>query len=227
MKKLAFLFVIALVAGFAGKVNAQKPFKGIVNYTITYEGSWDPAALAQQPTEQKVMILGKRSKTETIAPGYSVANITNGNDSSTLVLLDLSMMGVKYYMKTTKEKILEALAENKTPEIVYSEETKDIAGYTCKKAEYITEDEFGDKTTTVVYYNTTIGGPEINFGGSFTGLKGFPMEYIITTEEGTIKFTTASVQTKKVKLKDTDFMTPADYEELTEEKAKELFGGGE
>jgi len=227
MKNLAFLFVIALVAGFAGKADAQKPFKGIVNYTITYEGSWDPAALAQQPTEQKVMILGKRSKSEMISAGYSISNITNGSDSSTLVLLDLSMMGVKYYMKTAKEKILEALAEQKAPEIVYSEETKDVAGYSCKKAEYITEDEFGDKSTTVVYYNTSIGGPELNFGGNFTGLKGFPMEYVMTTEQGTIKFSATSVQVKKVKLKDTDFMIPADYEELTEEKAKELFGGGE
>jgi len=225
MKKLALLIVIALVAGLAGNADAQKPFKGIVNYTISYDGTWDAATLAQQPTEQKVMILGKYSKTEIISPGVIVENITNGYDSSSLVLLDITMMGVKYYMKTPKEKLIEALAEGKQPEIVYTEETKVIAGYTCNKAEYITEDEYGDKKTTIVYYSTAVSGPENNFGGQFTGLKGFPMEYVMDTEEGKITFTTTSVQVKKVKLKDVDFMTPTDYEELTEEKAKELFGG--
>ncbi len=61
----------------------------------------------------------------------------------------------------------------------------------------------------------------------FTGLKGFPMEYTIETEEGKVIYLVTTVQTKKVKLKDVDFMIPTDYEELTEEKAKELFGGEE
>lgn len=226
MKNLSLILVVAIIAGFAGNANAQKPFKkGIVTYTISYDGTWDAATLAQQPTETKVMILGKYSKTEMIAPGATVENITNGYDSSQIVLLDIPMLGEKYYMQTKKDKILESLAENKAPEINYLEETKVIAGYTCNKAEYTTEDEYGDKKTTVVYYSTAVGGPELNFGGQFNGLKGFPMEYIMETEEGKITFAVTSVQVKKVKLKDTDFFIPTDYTELTEEKAKELFGG--
>lgn len=225
MKKLALILVIALIAGFTGNADAQKPFKGILTYTITYDGTWDAATLSQQPTETKVMILGKFSKTEMIAPGATIENITNGNDSSQIVLLDIPMLGEKYYMKTTKEKVLESMTENKVPEIVYSEETKVIAGYTCNKAEYITEDEYGDKKTTPVYYSTAIGGPELNFGGQFTGLKGFPMEYVMETDEGKITFAVTTAQVKKVKLKETDFFIPTDYTELTDEKAKELFGG--
>ena len=225
MKKLALIIVVALITGFAGNADAQKPFKGILTYTITYDGTWDAATLAQQPTETKMKILGKYSKSEMIAPGATVENITNGKDSSQIVLLDIPMLGEKYYMLTKKDKILESLAENKAPEINYLDETKVIAGYTCNKAEYITEDEYGDKKTTVVYYSTAIGGPELNFGGQFTGLKGFPMEYVMETDEGKITFTVSTVQVKKVKLKETDFYIPTDYSELTEEKAKELFGG--
>ncbi|PKP04325.1 MAG: hypothetical protein CVU11_05475 [Bacteroidetes bacterium HGW-Bacteroidetes-6] len=226
MKKTALFLFVILAAGLMGTVDAQKPFKsGIVTYSISYDGTWDAATLAQQPTEQKVSIMGLKSKSETIGSGYSVATIVNGIDSSQIILLDLSMMGVKYYMKVTKDKILEKMEEGTQPEIIYSEETKVIAGYTCKKAEYITEDEYGDKETTVVYYNETVGGAALNFGGSFTGLKGFPMEYVMETDEGKITYAVTGIQVKKVKIKDTDFLIPTDYEELTEEKAKELFGG--
>ena len=225
MKNLALIIVVALIAGFAGNADAQKPFKGILTYTISYDGTWDAATLAQQPTETKMKILGKYSKSEIIAPGATVETIINGNDSSQVVLLDIPMLGEKYYMKTKKDKILEGLAENKAPEINYLDETKEIGGYVCNKAEYTTEDEYGDKKTTVVYYSTAIGGPELNFGGQFTGLNGFPMEYVVETEEGKVTFSVTNVQVKKVKLKETDFFIPTDYTELSEEKAKELFGG--
>ena len=82
MKKLALIIVVALIAGISGNADAQKPFKGILTYTITYDGTWDAATLAQQPTETKMKILGKYSKSEMIAPGATVENITNGNDFS-------------------------------------------------------------------------------------------------------------------------------------------------
>ena len=225
MKNLVLILVIVLFVGFPTHVDAQKPFKGIVTYTISYDGTWDAATLSQQPTESKMKILGKYSKSEIITPGATIENITNGKDSSQIVLLDISMIGEKYYMLTKKIKFLDKLSESKEPEIKYLEETKVIAGYSCHKAEYVTEDEYGDKETTVVYYSTEIGGPELNFGGQFTGLKGFPMEYVIETDEGKITFAATNVQVKKVKLKETDFYIPTDYQELTEEKAKELFGG--
>lgn len=228
MKKFILIASALFLVIGTTTVQAQKPFKkAIITYTISYDGTWDAATLAQQPNEQKVKVMGKKSKTEIISPGAEVATINNGYDSSMIILLDVPSMGWKYYMKTPKDKILEKMAEDKQPEIKYTEETKEIAGFTCKKAEYITEDEYGDKITTIVWYNETVGGPEMNFGGNFSGLKGFPMEYTIETEEGKITYTVTVVQTKKVKFSDTDFLIPTDYEELTEEKAKELFGGDE
>ena len=50
------------------------------------------------------------------------------------------------------------------------------------------------------------------------------MEYITTQDEDSIIFIVGEVKTKKVKIKETDFLIPTDYEELTEEEAKELFG---
>ncbi len=141
MKKIALFTVIVLAVAISANVQAQKPFKkGIVTYTISYDGTWDAATLAQQPTEQRVMLLGKQSKTEIITPGATITTITNGLDSSSTILLDVPSVGWRYYMKTPKDKILESQADKTKPVINYLEETKVIAGYTCNKAEYITED---------------------------------------------------------------------------------------
>jgi len=119
--------------------------------------------------------------------------------------------------------ILESIEETEPPKIVYLDETKDIAGYTCKKAEYITLDEYDEEVTTIVYYTEDIGSPSMNFGGQFNGLIGYPMEYIMQTDEGTITFSVSALKSKKIK--DTEFLIPTDYEELSPEQVKEMFGG--
>lgn len=227
MKKCTFLLVFALILGLSFSADAQKkskkPLKALVTYTISYEGDWDPATLAQQPTEQTVKILGKRSRTEILAGGANIYIINNGVDSSVIMLLDISSMGMKFYMKTDKEKLLAEMEDE--PAIKYLDETKTIAGLECKKAEYVTKDEYGDEVITVVYYNESLGDASMNFGGTFNGLAGFPMEYAVEAEQGQVIYTVTSVATKKTKIKDVIFMIPTDYEELDEEKAKQLFGG--
>lgn len=220
---LAFL-AVCLIAG--GNLYAQKAkvFKGQITYTISYDGSWDAATLAQQPKETIVKVLGQKSRTEILTAGANIYQITLGADSTQIILLDISSMGLKYYIKVTKDKVLAEQDPDNMPQINYLEETKVIAGYTCKKAEYITKDEFGDPITTIVYYCTEIGGAEMNFGGQFSGLAGFPMEYSNTTDEGTVTYSVTEVKTKKVKISDKDFMIPVDYLELDEEAAKQLFG---
>ncbi|MBN2729103.1 MAG: hypothetical protein JXR53_07750 [Bacteroidales bacterium] len=227
MKKLSFLMLFAFMFVAVNSANApdkkKKPLNAIITYTISYEGDWDPATLAQQPTEQIVKVLGNQHRTEIMSGGANIYIIANGNDSSTIILLDISSMGLKYYMKTEKEKILAEMEDE--PKINYLDETKTISGYECKKAEYITTDEYGDEVATVVYYSEELGNESTNFGGTFHGLKGFPMEYSIETEQGTVTYAVTNVQTKKTKIKDIIFMIPTDYEELDEEKAKQLFGG--
>ncbi len=227
MKKLSLLLVFAMFFGVVNSAVApekkKKPLKAIVTYTISYEGDWDPATLAQQPTEQIVKIMDDKHRTEIMSGGANIYIIANGSDSSTIVLLDISSMGMKYYMKTEKDKVLAELEEE--PKINYVDETKTISGYECKKAEYVTTDEYGDEVITEVYYNEELGNASTNFGGTFHGLIGFPMEYSVETEQGKITYSVTEVQTKKTKIKDIIFMIPTDYEELDEEKAKQLFGG--
>lgn len=219
------ILILSSLMVFAQKSKrSSKPFIAEITYKIDYVGNWDPAVLAQQPKELKVYVYGNKMKTviDLSGMGY-ITNIQDGDDTTSIALIDIPAYQLKKYIKTTKEKILENLEEI-APRINYIDSSKEIAGYKVYKAEYIVKDEFGDPITTVVWYSPEINNGKINAAGDFPGLKGFPMEYITTQDEDSIIFIVGEVKTKKVKIKETDFLIPTDYEELTEEEAKELFG---
>lgn len=222
------IFALALVALISMSGMAQKKakaFVGIITYTMTYDGTWDAATLAQQPKELKLTIMGNKSKLVMDLGQAMISTITNGEDSTQIVLLDVPAYGLKNYIKVTKEKLM--AKEGEEPEIKYLDETKEICGYVCKKAEYTVKDEFGDAKTTVVYYSTEINNGSLNLGREFPGLKGFPMEYTAVTDEGKITTTVTLVETKKIKVKDVDFLIPTDYTEMDDDTRKQLFGGEE
>lgn len=222
------ILILSSLMVFAQKTKgSSKPFIAEITYKIDYVGNWDPAVLAQQPKELKVYVYGNKMKTviDLSGMGY-MTNIQNGDDTTSVALIDIPAYQLKKFIKTTKEKILEKL-EEVSPKINYIDSTKEIAGYKAYKAEYIVKDEFGDPITTVVWYSPEINDGKINAAGDFAGLKGFPMEYVSTQEEGSIIFRVSEVNTSKVKIKETDFLIPTDFEELTEDEAKELFGGEE
>ena len=222
MKRLSVLIIllsaISIQTTFAQK--KAKAFMGEIVMNITYDGTWDPATLAQQPKQTTILMTEKKSKTEILAGGASIATISNANDSSMIILINA--MGMKFYVKQTKDKIMESLSDKPEPKIVYTDETKTIAGYVCKKAEYITIDEYDEEVVTIVYYTEEIGHPAMNFGNQFHGLKGFPMEYTTQTDEGKITFSVSSIKAKKIK--DTVFLIPSDYDEMTPEMLKQMGG---
>jgi GLPGLI family protein len=215
----AILCVSVTLVMFTGQLSAQgaKSFKGSVVYTLTYTGNIDAATLAQQPKMITVSILDHKQKMNMSLGPVSIDVISDGDKKESITLID--MMGQKKYYKTAQAEIESEMAEAGAPEIKYSDETKTVAGYTCKKAEYTTKDKEGETNVTVIYYTEDLGSEALNYGTNFQGLKGFPLEYVITQKD--IVTTFAATEVKKGKVKDTDFMIPSDYIELTaEEKAQ-------
>lgn len=223
MKKFTTLVVVLLMvglsSGFAQK--KAKPFTGTITFSITYDGTWDAATLSMQPKEFSVLVSETQTKSEYLIQGVSLVTITNAADSSTLILVNA--MGQKMYSKMTKEAAMESIGEKAEPKINYIDETKTIAGFECKKAEYITLDEYDEEYTTVVWYTTQIGTPAMNFAQQFDGLAGYPLEYIMEAEEGKIIYSATTA--KKAKVKDTEFMIPSDFEEISWDEFKGMLGG--
>jgi GLPGLI family protein len=223
LKSLMILSIALLSTSLS--VSAQG-FKGVLVYTLSYTGNIDAATLAQQPKTMTMSILGNKTKMNFPVGPIVIDVITDADKKETMTLID--MMGEKKYYKTTDAEIQEEQNKNGAPVIRYLDETKTIAGYTCKKAEFVTKDDDDKEVVVTVYYSEEIAGPNANYGGSFPGLKGFPMEYTMTQGEINTTFTVTEV--KKGKVKETDFLLPVDYVEFTpEEKAqmKAAFSGKE
>ena len=226
-KSISATFVIVvLLFTCSFTVNAQKKFKGVINYSISYSGTIDAATAAQQP---KLMVLSIYENLQKMNLPFGPVNIdvvTNGDTKTTTTMLDI--MGEKKYFKMSTEDIEKKIAENPAPEIKYLDETKTVAGYVCKKAEYTEKSADGTSSTTIVYFTEELGGEALNYGGQFFKLKGVPLEYVVTASGVVTTF--AATEVKKGKVKDTDFLIPSDYVEMTaEEKAQMMqqFEGGE
>ncbi|HQP16906.1 MAG TPA: hypothetical protein PLB59_13170 [Bacteroidales bacterium] len=220
MKKNISAFVIIMSVALIFGINsfAQKTFKGIITYTIAYSGNIDPATAAQQPKTMILSIYENKQKMNLPLGPINIDVITDGDNKTSTTLID--MMGDKKFYKITKEELDKKIAEEPVPAIAYKDETKTIAGYVCKKAEYaVTKD--GETNTTVVYYTEELGNENLNYGGQFHSLKGVPLEYVITTPDGIITTWTAS-EVKKGKVKETDFLIPDDYVELSAEEKEQM-----
>jgi GLPGLI family protein len=229
MKKTTFIVLVALLFTFTCKTFAQKGekvFKGVINFEISFpDNKFDAATLAQLP-KLMIMTVGEaQSKTVLDAGMFSQSTITDANTKTSVTLMDI--MGQKMLIKKTKEEIEKEIEKNPSPKIVLSDETKEIAGYTCKKAEITTMDpDQGDKEITfTVYYSEELGNEKLNFEGLFRGLNGLPLEYNIDANSMKMKFTATSV--KKQKVTDKDFEIPEGYKEVTKEELQNMFGGGQ
>ena len=219
---IKLLFVVIAVAisvtGYSQK--KVKPFKGVITYGITFEGEeLDAATQAQMPTEVVVSILGSKVRNEQISAFYTMASIANMEDGSTIILIDA--MGMKIAVNQSKEEIDANIAEAELedPVIKFLDETKEIAGYDCKKAEVTSGEDVIE-----VYYTDAISVPQgMNDNNGFKGIEGVLMEYSVVTD-GMIMIMTAK-EVKKGKVNKGMFLIPDDYEVKTMEELGGLFGG--
>ncbi|HBX49643.1 MAG: hypothetical protein A2275_11425 [Bacteroidetes bacterium RIFOXYA12_FULL_35_11] len=213
--KIQYLFAIVLLTFTLSFSFAQKSY--VIKYEMVYDApGLDAAMKAQLPSEMTMYIKGNKMMQESKSSMGTQSAIYDGDTKSSIVLID--MMGQQLAIKVGKEEIEKQLTEMPKVTVDLFDETKKIAGYTCKKAE-ITE---GDNTFTV-FYTSDLGVSDINWATEFKDIKGVMMEYSTSQQEMTVKFTAKEV--KEQKIKDKQFTIPSGYKELTPEEAKKMFGG--
>jgi hypothetical protein len=226
MKKSVFvLLAVALAFISFNRVSfAQSSFKGTITYGITYEGTIEPAVLAQLPKEMEFKIYENKSRMDANQGGVFISTIKDGDKKTMTILMDIQMLSKKIMMKTTPEQIKESVDKLPPSTVKFYDETKEIAGYKCKKGELITKNDEGKENAAVFYYTDELGVGDKNFDGAFKDVKGTLMEYTENAGEITKKFVVTKV--KKGKVSEKDFLIPTGYEEMTQEQLMEMFGGG-
>jgi hypothetical protein len=92
-----------------------------------------------------------------------------------------------------------------------------IAGYACKKAIVTFTPKEGveeEEKMYSVYYSSELGDTTENTGSDYAGIDGLLLEFYDVDEGLVTKFTATEVV--KGKVKDLDFLLPADYKEFTD-----------
>ncbi|MEI7723753.1 MAG: DUF4412 domain-containing protein [Bacteroidota bacterium] len=224
MRKVFLVCSIAMIAVLfsTGATLAGKPFEGIITYKITYPDSkFSESQLAMFPKVLTVSVKGSKSRTDLQMSGMTTVTIDDYAEKTSVSLLN--MMGQKYAIKqTTAEIEKEAAAEGQTS-VELSDETKVIAGYTCKKV-VVTVNDDGAKSTFEGWYSSELGSKQVNFKSMYKDVDGAMLEFLMKNREVNMKFTATSVEKKSLPAK--DFEIPSDYTLTTQDELKSKFGGG-
>jgi len=219
---ISIFAVLFLIAGISPVLNAQKAFKGVVTYEITYPGvEVDPMMQAQLPTFMTFTMKDNMGKMEMATGMYTQGEVIDAE--AKMLTTFIEAMGQKFKIVMDEEMIKEKKSATPKPEITQTGDMKEIAGYQCKMAQVVMSLENGETFETEVFYSEDLNSPAMDFNNEFEGLGGFPFEYTMGMGQINMKFTVKSV--KKGGVKSSDFELAEDYQLVTEDQLKQMFGG--
>lgn len=161
---------------------------------------------------------GDMTKIESTSDFGNNITITDRKNRKTTTLMEMMGKKMGFYSTDEDEKTMKArqdsirakrtdslqkmginVAPPAAPEIIYTEETKKIAGYNCKKAIIKTKNRQGEVSETTIWYNPEFkmaegfsmnaggGMGRAMMGGGLNGMdqiNGFPMEYDVQRSNG-------------------------------------------
>lgn len=219
MKKLFKISICILLTLPMVSAMAQS-FEGVITYEISYDNL--PKEMAEYesmlPKESISTIKGHMYKMEQPSTmGMKQVTIMDNEAESGILLME--MMGKKSAIVLDKESREKFEKDQPEPEITYVDETKEIAGYTCKKA-LVQMPESQGSGSLEVYYTDKILDLDMN---QVKGLKGFPLQYTANTGQFLMTMTAQSVDKKKIS--EEEFVVPEGYEHITMEEFQKTFGG--
>jgi len=221
MKKyLSISWLLVTVFVLSSFIASAKEFKGVITFKVTISGSGVTDEMKSMMPKTMVMtVKGNKTRSEMVMSMGKTVSISDGDSKTTITLMD--MMGQKLAIKATSEEILEEIGKSPKPSVNVTGETKDILGYTCKKAIITFE---GEETEIIVYYTDELGSAAMNFDNpQFKDIDGMMLEFEIPNEQFSMQFTATSIEKKNVE--DSEFTIPEGYQVKTKEEMQGMFGG--
>src|ERR1035437_3641084 len=213
-KSYLFLLSLAAIAAFSF-TNYTSDFEGKIVYSISVEGANLPpeAKSMFEGSEMTTYIKEAKSRTDMNMGFQNTTTITDGKTKTSVVLMEI--MGNKYKIKndesTKKDSDLKPDATVK-----YLDDTKEIAGYKCKKAEVAYNDKSGAAQSTTIYYTEDISN-HMGYDSKnspFKDIKGMPLEFEVNAQNG-MKMKMMAKSVSKESVPASKFDIPNDYKETT------------
>jgi GLPGLI family protein len=225
MKKL--FSTLAVVALTALSLNAQIK-EGYVLYDMKIEGMPPEQAAMMGDMESKMTFKNGKVLTEMTSMVFS--NQIAVDEKGMTMLME--QMGNKIAVKQTKEEMAKEEAKMKDkpvdPKIEYTEETKTIAGYECKKANITTVGKDKKEEKIEMWYCEKFENPNKEGKGrgqaAMKGLKGMPFEY--SGGQGGMKFKMVAKEVSVDPVSDSKFeLSTEGYKIMTMDELKAMQGG--
>lgn len=217
-------FLIWLSA--CNNVSEQKRLtEGIITFEISYPNT-DPGNIlaGMLPNEMLLKFSGNNMVTEFNAGMGLIKIMLIANADSGRISQLLKIMNKKYVYSVDSSRVSELYEELPEMTVELTDETKEIAGYLCKKAVVtikIRSPKDTLKETHNIFYTQQLNVPEPNWCTPFKEIDGVLLEYQIMRYNIEMKFTAKSIM--PANLDSTEFLIPDDYVGITKEEMDRLF----
>lgn len=162
-----------------------------------------------------IYLKGNQSRSEMVSALFSSTTVHDAKTGSAVVLREVSGQKLLIRMNPADWKEKNARYEGIT--FRNTNETKNIAGYKCIKAEAT----MNDGSSFTVYYTPDIVPENKEYDYHFKNLNGLPLEYELTQKNLTIRYTVSRINMNPVPASKFDIPTSG-YREMTFEESKKI-----
>lgn len=167
---MKYLLSILLLTSIAVKAQVKPKIVGecTVDFTVGFNNG---TAENIQQASMVLYIKGQQSRLDFISPSYTQIKYFNANSNVAVILQDLGATKVRRDLDSLKWKKLNQKYDSLA--VAYSDETKTILGYECKKA-IIT---LKDGSSYSLFYAAAIVPSTREYEFQFRNIPGFVLEY--------------------------------------------------
>ncbi|NVK65247.1 MAG: DUF4412 domain-containing protein [Flavobacteriales bacterium] len=214
MKKLALLFAMTIVTSVMSFAQMKK---GHIIYDIEMTSDDPDIAMAVMMfSGSKMNLYFGDNKARTDLDMGSVISMTTvvDNDTEEILILMGGMMGEKAVLTNSEEMEADQEEVEEEPTVKLTNETKEIAGYNCKKAVIID----ADGNEMEYWYTEEIESISTDQKAAISKLPGLALEYAVDREGMMMSFKASTVETtldKKTIKEKLSLEIPEGYEEMT------------
>jgi hypothetical protein len=220
LRTTTILLALILFVAFPAMAQSGSAFKGTITYNVTYpDANVSAAQAASMPQTVTLKLNGNKTRAEIDMAEISQILLLDSDAKSTIILVNINGQKAAINPRKGNER-----APGKEPIMEPAGETKEIAGYVCKKANI----HFGDERTKAnpieVYYSDEIGNNKIFYDNEYRNLTGIPLEFRYKMQGMNMLLTATKVESGRIANR--EFEVPSDYKEMTPDELRQLFGGG-
>ena len=210
------LFIITGILGCSLPALAQKKFtEGTISYDIVINTGSDKSQASNllEGATSTVYVKGQRSRTEMVSALGTQATIIDGTKNTVTIIKEYGDQ--KYIINLTPANWKEVNQKFENVSFTYSNDTKKILGYTCKKA----VGKLADGTTFTVWYTPELIPENKDFQYANRSLPGLAMEYESSLGNLKVTYTVSNISFNPVPAAKFD-IPHSGYRVMTYEESK-------